>query len=202
MKKELDYFTIEKSYGGNQDWFFDITMKMGGCAAVTACDSCIFLDKYKSTSLAPFKKTEITKKEYIGFSKQMKPYLRPRMSGINTLQLYIDGFDAYLNKKKSDTIALEGFSGEKEYTLAVEKVIEQVDAGFLIPTLLLRHKNVKFKDYVWHWFLIIGYQYENMASNDFLVKVVTYGSYRWLNLKDLWDTNYEQKGGMILFHAT
>ena len=44
MQKELDYFTIEHSYGGNQDWFWDPMMKIGGCAALTACDSCIYLD--------------------------------------------------------------------------------------------------------------------------------------------------------------
>lgn len=47
MQKELDYFTIEHSYGGNQDWFWDPMMKIGGCAAVTACDSSIYFDCYK-----------------------------------------------------------------------------------------------------------------------------------------------------------
>lgn len=35
MKKELDYFTIEGCYGGNQDWFTNLVMHMGGCAAAT-----------------------------------------------------------------------------------------------------------------------------------------------------------------------
>ena len=43
MKKELEYFYIGKAYGGNQEWFFDAMMRIGGCAAVTACDSCIYL---------------------------------------------------------------------------------------------------------------------------------------------------------------
>ena len=30
------------------------------------------------------------------------------------------------------------------------------------------------------------------------VKVVTYGSWRWLDLPHLWDTGFEQKGGLIL----
>ena len=33
MKKELDYFTIEGCYGGNQDWFTNIVMNVGGCGA-------------------------------------------------------------------------------------------------------------------------------------------------------------------------
>ena len=42
MKKELDYISVEGSPGGNQDWFLDPFMKGGGCAAVTACDLCIY----------------------------------------------------------------------------------------------------------------------------------------------------------------
>jgi len=31
MKKELPYFQIGASYGGNQDWFSDYWMREGGC---------------------------------------------------------------------------------------------------------------------------------------------------------------------------
>ena len=44
MKKELQYFKIEEAWGGSQEWFSDRMMRLGGCAAVTACDSCIFFD--------------------------------------------------------------------------------------------------------------------------------------------------------------
>ena len=30
MKKLLDYFTINGEVGGNQDWFRDLAMHMGG----------------------------------------------------------------------------------------------------------------------------------------------------------------------------
>ena len=33
-KKELDYFFVEESYGGNQDLFPDVTMRDGGCGAM------------------------------------------------------------------------------------------------------------------------------------------------------------------------
>ena len=32
-KKELEYFFVEESYGGNQDLFTDVTMRDGGCGA-------------------------------------------------------------------------------------------------------------------------------------------------------------------------
>lgn len=43
MERHLDYFKIEGEYGGNQDWFTNIVMHIGGCGAATACDSCIYL---------------------------------------------------------------------------------------------------------------------------------------------------------------
>ena len=30
MKKELDFFRDGRAYGGNQDWFTNIVMNMGG----------------------------------------------------------------------------------------------------------------------------------------------------------------------------
>ena len=30
MKKELEYFAIEGAFGGNQDWFSNVVMNMGG----------------------------------------------------------------------------------------------------------------------------------------------------------------------------
>lgn len=42
----------------------------------------------------------------------MKLYLRSRMSGINTLQLYIDGLGKYLYNVKDEGIKMITFSGE------------------------------------------------------------------------------------------
>ena len=77
MKKELDYFTIEGCYGGNQDWFTNLIMHMGGCAAATACDSCIYfgLQNEKMKPLYPFNIECLTKEDYKAFSQIMKPYL-------------------------------------------------------------------------------------------------------------------------------
>ena len=46
MKKELTYFNIEGEYGGNQNWFYDPMMRLGGCAAIATCDLCIYLNLY------------------------------------------------------------------------------------------------------------------------------------------------------------
>ena len=43
MKKVLDYFSIDGAVGGSQEWFRNVVMYIGGCAAATACDCCIYL---------------------------------------------------------------------------------------------------------------------------------------------------------------
>ena len=38
-------------------------------------------------------------------------------------------------------------------------ICEQIDKGLPVPYLMLRHLNVeKYKDFIWHWFLVIGYE--------------------------------------------
>ena len=97
MKKILDYFEIEGEVGGNQDWFRNLVMKMGGCAAATACDSCIYFSLYQERKeLYPFDVHNLTKEEYIQFSQKMKPYIKPRVGGVRELSMYMDGFQNYL----------------------------------------------------------------------------------------------------------
>ena len=33
-----------------------------------------------------------------------------------------------------------------------------------------------------------------------MVKTVTYGNYKWIDLKKLWNTGHERKGGLIIFN--
>jgi hypothetical protein len=73
---------------------------------------------------------------------------------------------------------------------------KQIEQGFPIPCLILNHKNKDLEDYVWHWFLLTGYE---ETKEKFMVKAVTYGSWKWLDLAELWDTGNKRKGGLILF---
>lgn len=73
MEKLLDYFTIDDEFGGNQDWFTNIVMHIGGCAAATACDSCIYFAKHKGMeSLYPYDINHLNKEDYKRFSQIMK----------------------------------------------------------------------------------------------------------------------------------
>ena len=78
---------------------------MGGCAAATACDSCIYLAKYKGLEqLYPGNVEEMTKEDYISFSMKMKPYLRPRIQGVKKLSMFLEGFDRYLEDCKVEKV--------------------------------------------------------------------------------------------------
>jgi len=198
MKKELTYFNIEGSYGGNQNWFLDPMMKLGGCAAVASCDLCIYLKIFRGIQyLYPFNINSLRREDYIKFSKIMKPYLHPRIKGIDTLELYIDGFKSYLYNLKDKKIKMEPFSGESSVYDGEKIVISQIEKEIPIPFLLLKHKNKKLNELIWHWFLIVGYE---KTDDDLLVKVATYGKYNWISFKELWDTGYEKKGGMIVIN--
>ena len=111
MKKELEYFYIENSFGGNQDWFRDYWMHMGGCAAAAACDSCISMEKAGvKKKLYPFDINNLNKSDYLDFSMLMKPYLRPRLKGIDRLDIYVDGMGRYLRDIGNTDLQLGAYS--------------------------------------------------------------------------------------------
>ncbi len=196
MKKELPHYNIGASYGGNQEWFNGFMMRIGGCAAETAIELCIYSDLYKGTKLCPFEAKSVTKEKYISFGDIMKPYLHPRMSGIDSLDIYIDGFYEYLKDKES-RVTLSGLEGSKSYEEARGALISQIDGGRPVAYLCLYHSDKRFKDYEWHWFIINGYDDTNGALK---VKAVTYSTYEWLDFDALWNTGKMKKGGMVFLN--
>lgn len=198
MKKELPHFYIDNSYGGNQDWFPTFMMRIGGCGAETACDSSIYLALHKGiTGIAPEDCHNLTKREYVEFAYRMKPYLSPRMSGIDRLDIFVDGYAQYLKDCGEKRISMECLDGSEPFETAEKALMRQIDAGYPIPTLILNHRNHAFRDYIWHWFLINGY---DLDGDGFLrVNAVTYSKYEWLDFRALWDTGHKKRGGLILF---
>ena len=196
MKQILDYFMIDGEVGGNQDWFRNVVMHIGGCAAATASDCCIYFAKYKGKKnlyLYPFDAENLSKEDYIQFSMKMKPYLRPRMSGVNKLWMYTEGFGKYL-EDIGEKVEFKEFSGEHTAREAAVFIKKKINEGTPVPYLMLRHKDKKFADFVWHWFLCIGYE---ETADDLLIKVATYGEATTFSLKELWNTGYKEKGGLI-----
>ncbi|SEW26354.1 hypothetical protein [[Clostridium] fimetarium] len=198
MRKELSYFNIENSFGGNQDWFKDPMMKLGGCAAITACDFSLKMALHDNkTHLYPYDIQKLNKEDYIKFAMKMKPYLRPRLKGVNTLKLFIDGIQEYFNDVDEVDLLMQEFNGDMKEEEAAVQIKTQIDNGIPIPYLLLKHKNHNFKDFAWHWFLVVGYE---EFEKDFYIKVATYSNAHWLSLNELWETGYKEKGGMVIMH--
>ena len=194
-KKILDYFMIEEAPGGNQDWLPEWDMNMGGCAAVTACDVCIYLSRFeKFRSLYPFNPEKLSRQDFIDFASRMKPFLYPRYHGIDFLETYICGFYDYLRKISNSSIKFEGVSGNVDYENFSAAIINQIDKNFPVPFLLLNHQNKIFDDFEWHWFNLAGYE---ILEDDINILTVTYGEYKWLSLRGIYDTKYERKGGII-----
>lgn len=197
MRKELPYFEIGSSYGGCQDWFTDYWMKIGGCAAATACDSSICLARNLGyPALYPYDAGKITKEDYIRFAERMKPYLRPRAGGVDRLDLYITGFGSYLSDCGICDVRMEALEGSQPVAVAKESLTVQIDAGLPVPCLILNHVRPAIKEYEWHWFLLNGYE---RTGGRLMVKAVTYGEYEWLDMDELWDTGYQRRGGLILY---
>ena len=197
MKHELPHFQIGDSYGGNQDWFPTFMMRIGGCGAETACDSSIYFALYRGlTDIAPENAAAITKEDYIRFAYEMKPYLSPRMSGIDRLDIFTDGYSRFLRDRGETRLTMKTLDGTEPYEAAQDAVIRQIHRGYPIPTLILNHRNKALDDYVWHWFLINGYD----DTDGFQVKAVTYSKYEWLDFRQLWDTGHTRRGGLILFN--
>lgn len=171
-------------------------MNMGGCAAVTACDTCIFLSELdkKFRSLYPFDPKNLSRDDFINFASIMKPFLTPRYHGIDFLETYICGFYDYMKKVKNNSLILEGISGNVDYETFSDAIINQIDRNFPVPFLLLNHHDVKLDDFEWHWFNLAGYE---ISENDINVLTVTYAEYQWFSLRNLHDTHNERKGGFI-----
>ena len=197
MKVELEQFIIGGSLGGNQDWFADPMMKLGGCAAVCACDSSIYFALFKGVgNIYPFDKNDLSRKDYLAFSKIMKPYLRPRLSGVNKPELYIDGFSAYLDDRKVSGVTMSPLPGNVPFEEAFSAVCDRIDKGLPVPCLILNHRRREYADYIWHWFMITGYD-----SHTQRVKTVTYAEEKWISFEGLWDTGFKEKGGLILYRV-
>ena len=199
MKHELEHFSIGDSYGGNQDWFPTFMMRIGGCAAATACDSSIcFALRHGLSGIAPDNASTLSKKDYIRFAYEMRPYLRPRAYGVDRLETFIDGFARFLRDRGETRLTMTPLHGAVPCASAQEAIIRQINRGYPVPMLVLMHRDKRFADYVWHWFLLNGY---DDSAETFLVKAVTYGSFEWLSLGELWHTGFRRRGGLVLYEV-
>ena len=56
-------------------------------------------------------------------------------------------------------IHMEKFDGTGDEDEAERIICGQIDKELPVPYLMLRHLNTeKYKDFIWHWFLVVGYE--------------------------------------------
>lgn len=195
-EKHLPLFNIGNMTGFDQEKFTDPWMKIGGCGAVTACDISIYLTKYKNMCLYPFDTECVSKRDYIAFSKIMKPFLSPRFTGIDTLEAYIEGFRDYV-LSRGENITLTPLYANCDFPTFKEAVITSVDKEIPVPMLVLRHKKPSLSDFVWHWFYIAGYIESERTTK---VEVISYGKRHFFDLAEIYDSGYERKGGVVIIN--
>ena len=198
---ELGYFEVDGAIGGNQDGFSNVVMHIGGCAAAAACDSCIYFAKhFGNTGWYPFDVEHLTQEDYVRFSQMMKPYIKPRVGGVKNPEWFVEGFYRYLKDHfypGRPVLRMEVVRGEASQDQAWEALKSRIDQGLPVPFLLLRHHNREvFEDYIWHWFMVIGYE---ESKEDLLVQTATYGEKKTFSFAELWNTGFEERGGMVLY---
>ena len=75
QEKNIDYFQIEGTPGGNQEWCTDFWMYLGGCGALAACDLSICLARnYGLKKCYPGDALNLTRKEYVDLSKSRRSH--------------------------------------------------------------------------------------------------------------------------------
>ena len=108
----------------------------------------------------------------------------------------MDGFREYLVTCPPAGLTMTSVEGAAPAEEAVAVIRRQLDLGFPVPYLMLLHHDRALEDFHWHWFVLNGYEED---SDRFLVKAVTYGEWQWMDLRYLWDTRREDKGGFVVF---
>lgn len=190
---KIDYFNVEGTPGGNQDWCTDFWMNLGGCGALAACDISICLSQNAGyTRCCPYAPDALTKKQYVDFSMMMKPYIHPRMGGVSKVSIFTEGYEKYLNKQ-GYKVKFDICSGENTYEEACAFMKKALEKNLPIAYLLLRHRDKRLKDLNWHWFMITGYQ---IKEGRIFLYYHTYGEEEEVDFEILWNTGMYRKGGM------
>jgi len=189
--KELEIVRVNEEYGGNQYHFRHPIMNRGGCSTVAACHAAAILaikDPTRS-DLYPYDRLQISQTEFTKFADRMYRYIAPGFRGMAETRLFEKGFEKYAIAHEVE-IRFESLQGDASFEEAREMIHRMIDNDISVQYLLLRHTNPLFDEIEWHWFTVTGYQGDDIIYS-------TWGERRTANLKLLWDTGHQEKGGLI-----
>ena len=192
--RKIEYFSLEGSKGGNQEWCRDFWMNIGGCAALVACDMSICLrQNHGIKESIPFTEGIRTREDYVKFSSVMKPYIHPRISGVTKLSIFTGGFGKYLKDRGLESTFLT-CPGEESADQAFAMIEDSISRNLPAACLILRHKNPLFGDLNWHWFSVTGCGWEDEKR---VIYFHTYGEEEKVDFDELWDTGFRYRGGLV-----
>ncbi len=190
----IDYFKVGNVSGGNQDWFTDWWMHLGGCGAIAAGDLCIMLAKnHGFKELVPFSTEHITRASYVDLGMKMKPYIRPRMGGVSKLSIFTDGLEKFINDRGYN-VEFDTCPGELSSEEGREFLKKHLNQNMPVACLVLRHQNPAYEDIFWHWFMITGYEEKN---GEMTITYHTYGGKYKIDFDSMWNTGFRKKGGLV-----
>lgn len=210
MQKHLAKVLVDGAPGGNQKQLRDFFMRLGGCAAVTHCDMCLYFYAYCNlSSILPEKIAKACSRQkdtaeinipwsaYEEFTQYMKPYLRPRFQGVDRLEIFTDAANKYLSDHGVTGLEVDSLSADVSYNVFEETLVRQIDRDIPVPCLILRHKQKNLNDFSWHWFWFSGYK---KTEERCLVETISYGQSHTFSLYELWRSEHKRKGGVILYN--
>jgi hypothetical protein len=193
---ELNFITINDMYGGDQNRFTHRMMRMGGCSTVCACHAaaCLAHHNPERRGLSPFSELRVGEEDFHSFARDMFRYVFPGIRGMPSTKLFERAFGRYAASKDVH-VEFHSLQGDASYAEAHAFLRENIDAGYTVQYLLLRHKAEEFSELEWHWFTLTGYE---QRAGDLEVVYATFGKRFTAGLKGLWDTGNREKGGMIV----
>lgn len=192
MKKELPFISVAGHYGGDQYKYPLFRMRLGGCSTVCACHAATLIAcrDPERRALSPLKSLRVTRRDFNDFSRDMFKYVHPGFRGMPETAIFRRSFDSYAQSVgcSADYSELQGSASFEEALSFIETA---VGSDEYVQYLLLNHQNKKFDEIEWHWFTITAIDGTDITFSSF-------GEKCHADLRELWDTGNEEKGGLII----
>ncbi len=196
MEKELDFFKIDGTYyGGDQNWHTHHMMKLGGCSAICACEQCVQAarDFAGLRGLYPYDPNHVSKTDFLRFFETMFRYIYPGIGGLTSVDKFERMFQRYA-ESVNVPISFQKLDGHADIEQAKTFVKEAIDDGVPVMYLMLKHADVAFDEFEWHWFNLTGYE---QHADTMTTTFATWGRKCSFDFVRAWDTRRFFRGGML-----
>ena len=200
-KLNYDYLIVEdkncKYFGGDQEWYNSFWKRMAGCGPTTASTITMYEERSKVNSSNTY-----TKLQFIDLMNKLWKYVTPTQMGVNSTEIYIDGYDRYIydnkiNLLESKCMNISSLKLERPTKLKLlEFLSEAIENNH--PVAFLNLDNGKLTNLEsWHWVTIVGVSY-NQENEELHADIADEGVIKDINL-GLWLDTTSKNGGFIYY---